>query len=58
MASIDQDKNGLLDIYELDTLMQFFINKYEDHWQKQLTKEENDDMKLKMFDEMDYDKSG
>lgn len=53
MASIDQDKNGLLDIYELEILMQFFINTYEQHLQKQLTKEENDDMKLKMFDEMD-----
>lgn len=56
--TIDLDRNGDLDIQELQGLMQFFVNKYEERHSLKLSEDEASNLKDKIFKEMDRDQSG
>ena len=55
-AKLDRDKNGYLDVEELDKLAQVLLQERNDY--DKLTPDQREEEKMNIFDEMDSDKSG
>jgi Ca2+-binding EF-hand superfamily protein len=56
--NIDLDRNGALDVFELQPLLTHFINQYESRHNVELDSDAKEKMKDDLFNEMDIDKSG